>query len=123
MVFEPTAAPSEPGAFLAWYQAQTRWDEPHNYNDPVVASERLAAWFGDMIRVFPPMNAPLRSSNPTDSKVTDYSIGSTVIYAAFSWSQASLAYSEVVRLAAAHRVGFYYVSGDSKIIWPVAEVR
>jgi hypothetical protein len=119
MVFEPTAAPKEREAFLAWYRIQTRWTEPRNYDDPEGTSERLLAWFHEMIHTYPPMNGPLRSENFDDPKISDYCIGSQVIYVAFRWSQASGAYSDVRRLAAIHRVGFFDVSGDSEIVLPV----
>jgi hypothetical protein len=44
--------------------------------------------------------------------VTDYSIGRSVIYAAFAWSQAGAAFETMSRLADKHRVGFYDVSSD-----------
>ena len=71
MVFEPTAAPRERDAFLAWYRTQTSWSEPHGYNDPKVTSPRLSAWFEEMILTYAPMNGPLRSKNMDDPKVTD----------------------------------------------------
>jgi predicted GH43/DUF377 family glycosyl hydrolase len=120
MVFEPSAAPRDHQAFVEWYHDQTNWAEPHRYDDPKVASPRLTAWFADMIKTFPPMNGPLRSNNIDDPRVTDYSIGSTVIYAAFAWSQAEQAYAEVRRLATIHRVGFFDVSGDGEIVFPAS---
>jgi hypothetical protein len=118
MVFEPSAAPRQREVFLEWYHDQTNWAEPHSYNDPKVTSPRLAAWFSDMIKTFPPMNGPLRSDAIDDPRLTDYSIGSVVIYVAFAWSQAEAAYPEVRRLATIHRVGFLDVSGDSEIAFP-----
>jgi hypothetical protein len=118
MVFEPTAAPRDLQSFSEWYHDQTRWAEPHSYDDPRVTSPRLAAWFTDMIKTFPPMNGPLRSEDLDDPRITDYSIGSVVIYAAFRWSEAQAAYVEVRRLATVHRVGFFDVSGDSEIVFP-----
>ena len=79
MVFEPSATPREGQVFAEWYEDQTKWAEPHGYDDPEVTSSRLAAWFADMIKSYPPMNGPLRSRNSGSSRVTDYSIGRTVI--------------------------------------------
>ncbi|MGH7025250.1 MAG: hypothetical protein ACREEB_16905 [Caulobacteraceae bacterium] len=118
IVFEPTAAPREPDAFLAWYRVQMTRCEPHRYGDPTLTSPRLAAWFEEMTRTYPPMNGPLASENLDDPKVTDYSVRTQVIYAAFRWSQARNAYDEVRRAAAVHRVGFFDVSGDAEIIFP-----
>ena len=118
MVFEPSVAPRQRDVFLEWYHDQTNCAEPHSYDDPKQASPMLAAWFLDMIKTFPPMNGPLRSDDIDNPKVTDYSIGSSVIYAAFAWSQAREAYTEVRRLAKKHHVGFFDVSGNSEIEFP-----
>ncbi len=121
MVFEPSLAPKRHDAFLEWYRDQTEWGESHDYNDPKVAAPRLAAWFSEIIETFPPMNGPLRSDDVDDPRVTDYSIGSAVIYAAFAWSEAEAANREMRRLADKHRVGFFDVSGDAEIIFPTGE--
>jgi hypothetical protein len=118
MVFEPSAAPRQHDMFLEWYHDQTNWAEPHSYDDPKVTSPRLAAWFYDIIKTFPPMNGPLRSEDVDDPKVTDYSIGTVLIYAAFAWSQDRAAYAAVRQLAEKHRVGFFDVSGNSEIVFP-----
>lgn len=117
MVFEAGAAPRERSAFLNWYRQQTRWSEPHGYNNPHVPSPALRAWFLEMIKTFPPMNGPLASEDVDDSKVTDYSVGQTVIYAAFAWSQAEMAYQHMFELAAKHYVGFFDVSSTDSDIW------
>jgi hypothetical protein len=115
MVFEPAAAPPGRKAFLAWLARQTQWTETHGYNNPDVPTPALRAWFAEMIKSFPPMNGPLRSDDVDDPRVTDYSVGETVIYGAFAWSQAGAAHLRVKELAAKHRVGFFDVgSGD---IW------
>ena len=61
------------------------------------------------------MNEPLQSDDVDDPKVTDYAIGSAVVYAALAWSEVWEDYTEVRRLAERHQVGFYYVSGNSEI--------
>jgi hypothetical protein len=48
----------------------------------------------------------------TTRKSRDYSIGRSVIYAAFAWSQAETAFEAVNRLAAKHGVGFFDVSSE-----------
>jgi hypothetical protein len=115
MVFDPAAAPGERKAFLAWFRQQTRWTETHGYNNPDVPTPALRAWFMEMIRWFPPMNGPLASDDVDDPRVTDYSVGETVIYAAFAWSQAGAAYERVKELAAKHGVGFFDLGSDD--IW------
>jgi hypothetical protein len=119
MVFDPNAAPREREEFLAWYGVQTEWAEDHSYDDPKVTSPSLTNWFAEMIEVFPPLNGPFASIDYDNPKVTDYSIGRSVIYAAFGWSQAELAFEAVDRLAAKHGVGFFDVSGeDGEIRFP-----
>jgi hypothetical protein len=119
MVFEATAAPRDREEFLAWYDQQTEWSEDHGYDDPVVSSPALRAWFMEMIESFPAMNGPYAGDHEDDSKVTDYSVGKDVIYAAFAWSQAQNAFPTVVRLAEKHEVGFFDVSGeDGAVVFP-----
>ena len=117
MVFDSKAAPRNRSAFLEWYRQQTRWSEPHGYDNPDIPSPALRAWLLEMIKTFPPMNGPLASDDVDDPKVTDYSIGETVIYAAFAWSQAELAYHQMFELATKHQVGFFDVSSTDGDIW------
>jgi hypothetical protein len=112
MVFDPAAAPHTREDFLEWYERQTEWGEGHSYDDPQVTTPALAGWFAEISQSFPPMNGPLASNDYDDPKVTDYSIGRSVIYAAFAWSQAEAALQAVDRLAAKHGVGFFDVSSE-----------
>lgn len=112
MVFDPAAAPRDRESFLSWYGAQTEWAEEHSYDDPKITTPALANWFADISQDFPPMNGPFASNDCDNPRVTDYSIGRTVIYAAFAWSEAEPAYEAVRRLAAKHSVGFFDVSGE-----------
>tara|TARA_Y100001001_G_C7999653_1_gene305799 strand:- start:1835 stop:2257 length:423 start_codon:yes stop_codon:yes gene_type:complete len=113
MVFEPTAAPKEREDFMRWYGQQTEWAEDHSYQDHQVATERLQAWFKEMIKYFPPMNGPLASEDVVDAKITDHCIGRHVIYSAFAWSVAEEAYPKMRELAIKHSVGFFDVSADN----------
>ena len=97
MVFDPSAAPRGRKAFLEWYDQQTQWTETHGYNNPDVPTAPLRAWFQEMIKTFPPMNGPLASDDLADLKVTDYSVGQTVIYACFAWKVADAAYEHMKR--------------------------
>ena len=117
MVFDAAAAPQDRPGFKKWYEKQTDWDEGHSYDDPSVCSDRLRAWFLDMIALFPPMNGPHASEDFDDPKVTDYSVGSRAIYAAFAWSEASSARATTLELAQKHRVGFFDVSSKDGGIW------
>ena len=116
MVFDPRIAPRDREGFLNWYSAQTEWVEEHSYDDPKVTTPALAGWFAEISGGFPPMNGPLASTDCDDLRVTDYSIGRSVIYAAFAWSQAELAFAAVDRLAAKHAVGFFDVSSNEGLI-------
>ena len=117
MVFDPAAAPLERAAFLAWYDKQTEWTESHGYNDPQVTAATLRSWFVDMMRDYPPMNGPLASDDVDNPRLTDYSIGREVIYAAFAWSEAEQAYKRVFGAAQTHRVGFFDVSAEDGDVW------
>jgi predicted RNA-binding Zn-ribbon protein involved in translation (DUF1610 family) len=121
MVFDAAATPRDRARFLSWYGKQSEWEESHGYNDPEVPAPALKKWFREIIKTFPPMNGPL-ASDPDNPKVTDYSLGRSVIYGAFAWSDAEAAYKQVKKLAAKHGVGFFDVSGDEEDIWwPVPE--
>jgi hypothetical protein len=117
-VFDPAAAPGDDAAFVAWYRHQTTWSEPHGYDDPQVSTPALRAWFEEMIKAFPPMNGPLASADAGDPMTTDYSVGRTLIYAAFAWSVAAQAHEAMRRLAEVHGVGFFDVSGDGEVWRP-----
>ena len=135
MVFEITKAPKTKKEFMDWYDRQTEWAEEHDYETvggPVdvaviskVTSPALQKWFMEMKDTFPPMNgefAPeeeaIANDEDLENRLTDYSIGYNVIYAAFSWSVADEAYEKVRTLAQKHGVGFFDASGDGDIILP-----
>jgi hypothetical protein len=130
MVFEPSIAPRTKEAFDQWFEAQTKWDEGHGYDDPAVSSPALQGWFDDMRRVYPPMNGPFALSNEefdrldaeAEKRVTDYSIGRSVIYAAFAWSCADEAEKTVRELARRHQLGFYH-PGSGEACFPGKQRR
>ena len=102
MVFEITKAPKTKKEFMDWYDRQTEWAEEHDYETVGVTSPALQKWFMEMKDTFPPMNgkfAPeeedIANDEDLESRLTDYSIGYNVIYAAFSWSVADEAYEKV----------------------------
>jgi hypothetical protein len=117
MVFDASVAPRSRKAFMAWYEKQTEWSESHGYNNLEIPAPALRAWFQDLIKNFPPMNGPLASDDPDNPKVTDYSLGRSVIYGAFAWSEAEAAHKHVKELAAKHGVGFFDVSAEAGDIW------
>jgi hypothetical protein len=119
MVFEPEAAPKDHVEFMTWYFTQTKWGEGHSYGDPAVCSKRLRAWFEDMIRTFPPLNGVFAEEElPADeASASDYSVGKEMIYIAFAWSKADLAYKTTFELAAKHGLGFFNVSSGEQEVW------
>jgi hypothetical protein len=116
-VFDPDVAPRSRVEFRKWFEEQTQWSGSHGYNDPEVPVSALRNWFLEMIITFPPMNGPLRSSNPDDPRVTDYSLGRNIIYGAFAGSVGAAAYQKALELAQKHRVGFYNPSDEPSDIW------
>jgi hypothetical protein len=119
MVFEPNTAPTSHAQFMDWYEQQTKWAEGHSYDDPAVSTAKLRAWFVEIIQSFPPLNGPLSKDDlPEDeASATDYSVGKSVIYCAFAWPKAELAYDTVFELAQKHGVGFFNVSSGNEEVW------
>jgi hypothetical protein len=117
MVFDPKAPPLDREGFMGWYRKQSQWGEGHTYNDPAISTAELRAWFFDMIREYPPMNGPHASDDVDNPKQTDYSIGNSVIYACFAWSEAVAASKTTFALAEKHRVGFFDVSTNNGGVW------
>lgn len=118
-VFDPEAAPREKAAFLAWFEQQTDWQDERTYDDPALCAPGLRAWMLDMISEgFLAMNGPHAAPDDADmSRVTGYSINTSLIYADFRWSQVEAAYEAVFRLAQKHRLGFFDVSADDGQVW------
>jgi len=119
MVFESNAAPTKHAQFMDWYEQQAQWAEGHSYDDPAVSTDKLRAWFMDIIQSFPPLNGPFSQADlPEDeASATDYSVGKSVICCAFAWSKAELAYGTTFELAQKHGVGFFNVSSGNEEVW------
>ncbi|KAA1180612.1 hypothetical protein [Paenibacillus sp. B2(2019)] len=124
MAFETSKAPQERAAFMKWYEQQVQWSEDHTYNDPSVLSEALQRFYSELSEQFPNMNVEdeifeAMEEAGTDNRLTDYSLGSSVIYAAFAYSVAEEAYTAMRELAIKHKVGFFDVSrNEGDIIFP-----
>lgn len=113
-VFEQTAAPNTYEDFLPWLEQQCQWEEERDYNDVQGTSPNLSAWFMEMKENFPALNGPFALSDEeafgdasTENHLTDYSIGSALIYGAFGWSVAEEAAQKAAELAEKHGVGFF----------------
>ncbi|WP_310831657.1 hypothetical protein [Paenibacillus pedocola] len=124
MVFEPSRAPRERQKFIDWFDEQVKWLEDHEYNDPSVCSESLQRLYSKLSEHFPNMNVDddifeAMEEAGTENRLTDYSLGSAVIYAAFAYSVAKEAYTTIRNLAKKHKVGFFDVSSvEGEIVFP-----
>jgi len=117
MVFNLKSPPSDRKGFINWYDNQTTWSESHNYNDPDVTTPELRAWFMEMINQYPAMNGPFATDDIDNPKMSDYSVGKSIIYVAFAWSQAESAYQTMFDLAKKHNIGFFDVSTSNGAVW------
>ena len=118
MVFNVQSAPSNKKDFHKWYDKQVEWNEDHSYDDPSVSSKELRNWFEEMMKEYPAMNGPFASDDVDDPKVTDYSVGRDVIYAAFAYSVAQEARNRMFELATKHKLGFFDISESGAIVTP-----
>ena len=125
MVFEPSKVPRERKTFMQWFDQQVQWSENHDYNDPLVCSEALQRLYLMLSEYFPNMNIyekvfEAMEEAGTDNRLTNYSLGSAVIYAAFAYSVAEDAYNTMRNLAIQLKVGFFDVTSedDGEIIFP-----
>lgn len=84
----------------------------------------MQRFYEELVQTFPSMNVDddvfeAMEKAGTDNRLTEYSLGKEVIYAAFAWSVAEEAYNMMRELAMKHNVGFFDVSGsDGEIIRP-----
>lgn len=123
LAFDPSAVTD--ADFPAWWEAQSEWTEDHSYDDPSITTANLQGFYRDLAQTFPPMNGPgaptddeIRQAPELESRMTDYSIGASLIYAAFAWSQADTARVAFGTLAEKHRVAVAWVSDDGSIVRP-----
>ncbi|MBL0886366.1 hypothetical protein [Myceligenerans indicum] len=123
LAFEPSAVTD--ADFPAWWEVQSEWPEDHSYNDPSVTTANLQAFYRDLTQIFPPMNGPgvptddeIRQAPELESRMTDYSVGTSLIYAAFAWSQAREARTVFSTLAEKYRVAVAWVSDHGSIVRP-----
>jgi len=117
MVFDPMVPPPDRAGFMAWFDDQVRWQKDYDYNNPANCSANLAAWFSDMRQQFSALNGPFADLSGDASKVADYSIGRSFIYACFAWSEAATAHQIAFELAKKHDVGFFNVSEKDGEVW------
>ena len=116
-VFEPRDELRDRSVFLSWYHSRTEWKDGLNYSDSGNATSGLQAWYRETIGIFPPLNGPDRPAD-MDQYAADYSVGTDIIYVAFSGSRGALAYDTMVRLVAKYAIGFFDASGDAAVWFP-----
>ena len=117
MVFDPKGPPADREGFLMWYDNQTQWSENHDYNNPDITTPKLRSWFMEMINQYPAMNGPFASDDIDNPKMSDYTIGESIIYVTFAWSQAVSAYQAVFNTAKEYEIGFFDVSSTNGEVW------
>ena len=59
----------------------------------------------------------LATDDVDDPRLTDYCVGTNLVCAAFSWSQAEQAYKAVVLKAQKHGLGFLDISSSTSDVW------
>jgi len=123
LAFDPSAV-TDPD-LPEWWGQQSRWPEVHSYDRAEVTTPALRTFYADLIREFPPMNGPdapsaeeIEQHPDLESRLTDYSIATTLIYAAFAWSKERMARDMFLRLAQSHGVAVAMISDDGRIIRP-----
>lgn len=106
MIFEKSKAPKVYEDFLNWTNLQTAWSAERDYNSTRGTEPKLTAWFTEMIETFPALNGEHRLTDEeifadenVEENLTDYSIGSDMIYAAFGWPMAGKANKTALELA------------------------
>ncbi|MEQ3746562.1 MAG: hypothetical protein ABNH53_10065 [Henriciella sp.] len=120
LVFDPAIVEcQDQKAFMDWYFQTTEWNEDHDYDDPVVATEALRDWFHDIRVEYPAMNGPYAvNDDQIDSpNVSDYSIALDAIYVGFAWSEQDGAFKTVTRFAEKHQLGVFHASSENGEIW------
>ena len=80
MVFEPSAAPREAAAFIAWFEKQAQWGENHEYDDPAVSSPALQAWLAEMPQDLSPMTGPPSHDHDARAAVPAYTRPPAVLH-------------------------------------------
>ena len=114
MLFDESKAPKFYGDFLEWMSEKTQWKEDRDYNSTNGTSPQLVSWFMETKEMFPPLNGEYSLSDgeafanaEIENHLTDYSIGSDMIYAAVGWSVAEEADRLMSQLAGKHGLGLY----------------
>ena len=119
-VFEPRDELRYRKAFDEWYDRTTDWEKNFNYYNPENVTGPLRLWLTEFTKAFPPLNGPM--APPIEQltagiRTADHNVARDLIYIAFSWSDAELAYRTCFDLAKRFRVAFLDASGDEGAVW------
>lgn len=119
VVFVADANLKRSSDFIKWYEVQAAQVDDKFYDDGSIANISLQRWFEEMRLLFPPMNGShtIDISTIDESTLADYEIRELLIYAAFAWSQADLAFQYCFQLAEKCALGMFNVSSDKAEIW------
>jgi hypothetical protein len=120
VVVDPRSELRERSTFMRWYASRTNWRDGFNYSNPSNATPALHAFYEEMIAIFKPLGNPLDfGTEDSDERgpVAEYVIDTDIIYMAFSWQRARLAYETTRRLAAKYAVAFFDSSGEQGEVW------
>lgn len=125
LVFEPTAAPDDRVAFIAWFSQVIRLREGHLLSDPSYASPALRSWYEGMGRAFPHIGTADagRAEMQEDQINADYRFSPNAIFARFEWQVSRKAYHLAMKLARTYGLGFFDASGDNAMCYTWANGR
>lgn len=119
--FDPSATNDK--HFARWYQKQAKWSEKHNYDDPSVCTPQLRAFYNEIIESYPPMNGPdspgeqaLDNDPALERRLSDYSLGSQIVYGAFAWSEAEKVQPLFLELAKKHKVAVALFESEGIVV-------
>lgn len=116
-VFDPASAPADNAQVLDWYKRVTKEGAVWS-NDPVSASDVLAAFYTDLKAKFPPMNGPDADLDDESPRVTGYGFLDGAVYLDFRWDVVEEAYQETLEAAERTGCGVVTISDDSTIFRP-----
>lgn len=115
LVFEPSAAPDDRVAVIAWISQVIRLCEGQLLSDPSTASPALRNWYEGMTRAFPHIGTAnaLPAEMRADQINADYRFSPNAIFARFEWQVSRRAYHLGMRLARAYKLGFFDASAEN----------
>ena len=119
MIFDPAGPPPDRIGFLSWYTDIARSGDGRLVTNPAIAAPALQAWYRDMIKGFP------ATSGPDDAGIAamdndnraEYRFAPNAVFGAFQWEASRHVQRQAVKLARAHNVGFFDVSGEDGVVW------